>query len=36
MTIVDLFSKRQKQLRKEMPDVYEYAHIKQLPTPSFH
>src|SRR5947207_12709690 len=30
MSIVDLFSKRQKVLRKEVPDVYEYD---QIPTP---
>jgi len=29
MAIVDLFSKRQKVLRKEAPDVYEYAEIPQ-------
>jgi hypothetical protein len=27
MAIIDLFSKRQKALRKELPDVYEYAQI---------
>jgi hypothetical protein len=27
MAIIDLFSKRQKVLRKEVPDVYVYAHI---------
>lgn len=27
MTVIDLFSKRQKVLRKETPDVYEYAQI---------
>ena len=29
MAIIDLFSKRQKVLRKEVPDVYEYAQIPQ-------
>jgi hypothetical protein len=29
MTIIDVFSKRQKVLRKEVPDVYEYDQISQ-------
>jgi AbiJ N-terminal domain 4 len=29
MAIIDVFSKRQKVLRKEVPDVYEYAQIPQ-------
>jgi polyhydroxyalkanoate synthesis regulator protein len=29
MGIIDLFSKRQKRLRDEMPDVYQYTEIPQ-------
>lgn len=29
MAVVDLFSKRQKKIRKEVPDVYDYAQIPQ-------
>jgi hypothetical protein len=29
MAIIDLFSKRQKVLRNEVPDIYEYAQIPQ-------